>query len=177
MEHKWNNETEAFINALCSSEKSATVPEEHNFFGRLIGSWDIEWTDHLDAATPRRVKGEWIFSWVLAGSAVQDVFIVPSRTERLKNPQPDAEYGMTVRIYNPKNGTWDIFYGCTGQTFRLTARKEKENIVLTENGAGNMRYLFSEITETSFLWRKELSAASGCWKTAALVSAQRMRDA
>lgn len=173
MEKIQNSAVNVFIDALYSSGKNSAIPEEHNFFGRLIGSWHIVWMDHLDDAVPRRVKGEWIFAWVLEGSAVQDIFIVPSRSERVKNPQPDAEYGMTVRIYNPKNGTWDIFYGCTGQTFRLTARKETEAIILTENENGNMRYIFSEITDTAFVWRKELRVTSDHWKTVARVTAQR----
>ncbi|MGI5076107.1 hypothetical protein E4N71_11930 [Treponema vincentii] len=45
------------------------------------------------------------------------MFIVPSRTERLSNPQADAEYGTTLRIYNPKTMAWDIFYGYTAVPF------------------------------------------------------------
>ena len=166
-------EKNEFVQALCSTAKSGQIPEEHDFFGMLIGSWDIEWTDNLESKEPRSVKGEWIFSRVLDGTAVQDLFIVPSRAELLKNPQPDAEYGTTVRIYNPKNGTWDIFYGCTGEAFRLTARKEKDEIVLTENTEEKMRYIFSEITGSSFLWRKEMIGSDKSWKTVAKVYARK----
>ena len=91
-----------FITALCSNARNGRIPEEYDFFGGLIGEWDIIWDDHLEEAEPRRVKGEWIFSRVLDGMAVQDLFIVPSREERLRNKQPDAEYGTTLRIFNPK---------------------------------------------------------------------------
>jgi len=79
-----------FITALCSNARKGRIPEEYDFFGGLIGEWDIIWDDHLEEAEPRRVKGEWIFSRVLDGMAVQDLFIVPSREERLRNKQPDA---------------------------------------------------------------------------------------
>lgn len=103
-----------FITALCSNTRNGRIPEEYDFFGGLIGEWDIVWNDHLEDAEPRKVKGEWIFSRVLDGTAVQDLFIVPSREECLINKQPDAEYGTTLRIFNPETMAWDIFYGCMG---------------------------------------------------------------
>lgn len=165
----------SFGEALCSNERSEKIPEAYDYFGALIGEWDIEWSDHLDDATPRRVKGEWIFSCILEGAAVQDLFIVPSRTERLNNPQADAEYGTTLCIYNPKTMVWDIFYGCTGTAFRLTAVKAADEVVLTENAEGKMRYVFSEITSDTFRWRKECLACEGQWRLEALVTAVRKK--
>ena len=162
-----------FITALCSNARSGRIPEEYDFFGSLIGEWDIVWNDHLEDAKPRRVKGEWIFSRVLEGTAVQDLFIVPSRVECLQNKQPDAEYGTTLRIYNPKTMEWDIFYGCMGEAIRLTARKVDEDIILTEKTTEKMRYVFSNITTSSFLWRKERINEKGEWQTVAKVTAKR----
>lgn len=139
----------------------------------LIGEWDIVWNDHLEDAEPRIVKGEWIFSRVLDGTAVQDLFIVPSRAERIRNKQPDAEYGTTLRTFNPKTMAWDIFYGCTGEAIRLTARKVGEEIILTENTTGKMRYVFSDIVASSFQWRKERINENGEWQTMAKVTAER----
>ena len=164
-----------FIKALYYDKKDPHIPEEYNFFGVFVGEWDIEWVDHLEVDEPRRVKGEWIFSWVLEGAAIQDVFIVPSRSERLQNKQPDAEYGTTLRIFNPKTSAWDIFYACRGEAIRLTAYKVGEDIILTENTTEEMRHVFSEITSTSFKWRKELKNASGKWDVIAKVRAQRAK--
>lgn len=162
-----------FITALCSNARNERILEEYDFFGCLIGEWNIVWNDHLEDAEPRRVKGEWIFSRVLDGTAVQDLFIVPSREERLMDRQPDAEYGTTLRIFNPKIMAWDIFYGCMGEAIRLTARKIGEEIILTENMTGKMRYVFSDINTSSFLWRKERMDDSNEWKTIAKVIAER----
>ncbi len=112
---------------------------------------DIVWNDHLEEAEPRRVKGEWIFSRVLDGTAVQDLFIVPSREERLHDKHPSAEYGTTLRIFNPKTMAWDIFYSCMGEAIRLTARMVDDDIILTENTTKKMRYVFSDIVASSFL--------------------------
>lgn len=170
------NPIKEFSTALCSEKRSRRIPEELDFFGSLVGEWEIEWTDRLYDATPRRVKGEWIFSWVLDGTAIQDLFIVPSRSERLINKQPDAEYGTTLRIFNPKTSAWDIFYGCTGEAIRLTARKTGDNIVLTENTTGRMRYVFSDMTATAFHWRKEQQNENGTWQTVARVVATKRRE-
>lgn len=82
-----------FITALCSSARNERIPEDCDFFGGLIGGRDIVWNDHLEEAEPRRVKGEWIFSRVLDGTAVQDLFIVPSRENAYttNNPMPNTE--------------------------------------------------------------------------------------
>lgn len=162
-----------FAKTLCSDERSAKIPSKHDFFAPLIGDWGIWWTDGLQSGTPREVRGEWLFARVLDGSAVQDVFIVPSRAQRLVNPQPDAEYGTTIRIYEPASGTWDIFYGCVGTALRLTAHKEAEEIVLVQNGEGAMRYVFSQMNEASFSWRKELRSDAGLWQVVARVRARR----
>ena len=162
-----------FINALCSNTLNERISEEYDFFGSLIGEWDIVWNDHLEDAEPRRVKGEWIFSRVLDGTAVQDIFIVPSRSERLRDKQLDAEYGTTLRIYNPQTMAWDIFYGCMGEAIRLTARKVGKEIILTENTTRKMRYVFSDIKSSSFLWRKERMNENDEWLTVAKVMAEK----
>lgn len=68
-----------FLKTLTSECKNAALPEEFNFFGKLIGSWKI---DYIDNSNSRSIKGEWHFSWVLDGMAIQDVIILP-----------DYEYG------------------------------------------------------------------------------------
>lgn len=98
---------------------------------------------------------------------------MPSRAQRPINPQPDAEYGTTIRIYEPASGTWDIFYGCVGTALRLTAHKEAEEIVLVQNGEEAMRYVFSQMSEASFSWRKELRSDAGLWQVVARARAQR----
>lgn len=162
-----------FITALCCNTLSERISEEYDFWGGLIGEWNIMWNDHFEDIEPRRVKGEWIFSRILDGTAVQDLFIVPSRAERLRDKQSDAEYGTTLCIFNPKTMAWDVFYGCMGEAIRLTARKVGEEIILTENTAKKMRYVFSEIKSSSFLWRKARKNENNEWLTVAKVTAER----
>ena len=68
-----------FMKALTSERKSTALPEEFDYFGKLIGSWQI---NYVESNSSRVIKGEWHFSRVLEGMAVQDV-ILQSRYTRL----------------------------------------------------------------------------------------------
>lgn len=164
-----------FANALISTKKSSKIPDDQNIFGSVIGNWDFEWVDDQGTAEERRVKGEWLFSWILEGTAIQDLFICPSREERIKHKQPDAEYGTTIRIYNPKKRVWDVFYGCTGETTRLEAQRQGDKIVLMEINAHKMKWIFSDITENSFHWQKMIIQDRSKWQLAGELFATRKR--
>jgi hypothetical protein len=169
-----------FTNALVSKERSIKIPKEFDYFGQFVGVWDFEWIDNHNTDKERHVKGEWIFSWILEGTAIQDIFICPSRDERLINPQPDSEYGTTIRIYNPEKQAWDIFYGCSGKTTILEATKENDTIVQTclnmNDENVRMKWVFSDITETSFHWRNLMSSDCGnTWNVCGELFAKRKR--
>ena len=142
-----------FENVLVVDKRSPEIPPGHDIFGFLVGSWNFEYIDNHGTPQERHVSGEWIFERILDGWGIQDVFICPSRRERATHPQPDAEFGTTVRLYNPASGKWDIFYGCPGTTVRLEAEMAGNEIVLTEITNRAMQWIFSEITDSSFHWR------------------------
>lgn len=142
-----------FIKALVCEERSHRIPEEKDYFGSLIGEWDFKWKDRMGTKEERLIKGEWIFSRVLDGTGIQDVFICPSREERKTRHEKDEEYGTTIRTYNPCTGNWEIYYCCYGESTRLEAVKVDNNIVLTEKEDGKMKWVFSEIERNSFHWQ------------------------
>ena len=117
---------EHFYQALTSRAKNEALPEEFNFFGKLIGSWNI---DYIDNSNSRVMKGEWHFSWVLEGMAVQDVIVLPG-----------FECGTTLRVYNPGTHAWDVAYCYTGRIMRFEARKKDGIIVLTRNSVENIMW-------------------------------------
>lgn len=139
-----------FMSAFIANSKNDLIPSEYDFYRKLIGEWDIVWVENEGATNERKVKGEWLFSRILEGTAIQDLFIVPSRSERKINPQSDGEYGTTIRIYNPNTHYWDIYYGCTGCSFQLVGKKENESIVHTEISEGKMKWIISDITDANF---------------------------
>lgn len=152
-----------FMKALVSEQRSHLIPEDKDYFGELIGEWDILWKDKLGTENERVIKGEWIFSRILNGTGIQDLFICPSREERTIIHEPDEEYGTTIRVYNPTTGNWEIYYTCVGEYNRLEAVKEDSRIVLTEKEQGKMKWIFSEIEEYSFHWQNVILDDEGKW--------------
>ena len=53
-----------FLKALTSERKNIALPEEYNYFKKLIGSWRIDYVDNRNSHV---MKGEWHFSWILEG--------------------------------------------------------------------------------------------------------------
>ncbi len=140
-----------FFKALTSESKNTRLPEEFDYFGKLIGSWKISYTNN---STSRTSKGEWHFSRVLEGMAVQDVIILPP---------PDGELGTTLRIYNPGTRAWDVAYCFTGRIIRLEARKEGDMIVLTNIDSKRKKWVFAKIEDNNFHWQDVTVKDDGEW--------------
>ena len=151
---------ERFYKALTSGTKNEVLPEEFDFFGKLIGSWNI---DYVDNSTSQVLKGEWHFSWVLDGMAIQDVIILP-----------DYEYGTTLRVYNPGTCAWDIAYCYTGKIMRLEARKEDGLIVLTNIEDEKRKWVFVKIEDHNFHWQDIRVKDDGEWQINYDLYAQRI---
>jgi len=152
-----------FINALVSEAPQSDLKNKLNLFGQFIGEWDFDWIGGKGTPDELRVPGEWIFSWILEGSAIQDVFICPSREEKVRNPQPNGEYGTTVRFYNPSKDAWDICYGGCGFMTVLEAKQVGDQIIVTnkDGSDGLNQWIFSDITPNSFHWQNRISQDGG----------------
>lgn len=140
-----------FLKTLISENKNAMIPEELNYFGKLVGSWNI---DYIDRSNFSSMKGEWHFSWVLDGMAIQDVIILPG-----------YEYGTTLRVYNPNTTVWDIAYCYTGKIMRLEARKQDNRIVLTHIDNQKRKWVFTKIEDDRFHWQDVSQKKDGKWQT------------
>lgn len=128
-----------FVDALLSDEKHKSLPDELDFFGKLIGSWKI---DYIDTDSRRVIKGEWYFSRTLEGMAVQDVIVLPG-----------FEYGTTLRVFNPVTHAWDVAYCYAGKIIRLEARKHDSQIVLTDIDDKTRKWIFADIGDNHFHWQ------------------------
>jgi hypothetical protein len=101
---------------------------------------------------------------VLDGMGVQDVWIGPSRAQLADGAEPD-EYGSSIRFYDPQARTWKVAWHGPGngnlRTF--TAGPVGDEIVLegSTNDGRPMRWIISEITDTSYHWRSVASDDGG----------------
>lgn len=138
-----------FIEALTSEGKHTALPEAFDYFGKLIGSWKIEYVDNSNS---RVLKGEWHFAWILEGMAIQDVIVLPG-----------FEYGTTLRVYNPGTHAWDVAYCYTGKIMRLEARKQDDKVILTNIEDENRKWVFAEIKDDYFHWQDVAVKEDGGW--------------
>jgi hypothetical protein len=164
--------------ALVSAGPHPDLSPEQQIFAPFIGSWDLEVTWYAeDGRITHQEHGEWHFSWVLEGRAVQDVWIVPPRAER--SGRDDAyEYGTSLRFFDPTLGAWrSTWFGPMHRAIHLfIARRIGDEVVLeTEAAPGQrMRWAFCEITPESFTWRNSRETDQG-WVLTQDFRARRMR--
>ena len=62
--------------------RSAEIPESADAYGWLVGSWELDVRHYWVDVAARHIKGEAHFGWALEGRAVQDVWIMPRRSDR-----------------------------------------------------------------------------------------------
>lgn len=146
---------------LTCENRSAKLPAEFDYFGKLIGDWKIEFVDNDDS---RSIAGEWHFSWILEGTAVQDVIVLPG-----------FEYGTTIRIFNPSTLAWDVVYFFNGKNIRLEARKQDDKIILTSLENERRKWVFNKIEDNYFHWQDVTVQDDGRWHIACDIYAERLR--
>ncbi len=140
-------------NALLTTERSPLLPEEYDYWKDLIGEWEFDYTDGYDRPTQRHVKGEWIFARMLEGLGIIDMFICPSRDTREFAPQPDGEYGVALRVFNPETKKWDMTYTTRGSMTRLTGELQDGKVVLTVLDAPQFKWVFVKRRPDYFYWQ------------------------
>lgn len=166
------------LTALAAPGPDPQWAAELQLFGQFVGSWDVDIVYHQPDGTERRVDGEWHFGWVLEGRAIQDVWIAPRRTLRhAGGAAPAGDYGATLRFYDPEMKAWRSTW--IGPVRRVVmpfiARPVGDEIVLEgsfEPGVAT-RWIFSEVTPTTFRWRA-VESRDG-WKTETLRQEMRGR--
>jgi len=157
----------SLIDALHASGRHPELGDDLRLFGQFVGDWDVDVTTiGPDGSTTQ--KGEWHFGWALEGRAVVDVFVVPRRS--LRDGQSDGAYGITVRIFDPSIHAWrSTWIGPTKSVvYPFIARQMGNEIVLegTFTEGTLDRWIFSDVTATSFRWRAMQSIDGGSTWTA-----------
>jgi len=143
---------------------------ELDTYGRFVGEWEFQ-TEYLHAdGSIERDTGEWTFSWALEGRAVADVWTTPSRSERYWSGEGPRRLGMTVRVYDPISGSWNVGWSnaITGYSLFLVGREVGAEIVQEGRDAEGslLRWIFYDIEQArSFRWRAECSRDDGAsWR-------------
>jgi hypothetical protein len=170
-----------FHAALSAPARAAGIDAADDVYGWLIGSWDMDVLHYrVDLGTARR-RGEIHFGWVLEGRAVQDVWIMPPRSEHHAGlTAADTMYGTTLRVWDPALRAWRVTYmnPLTGQRDELIGRRVGNDLVQIGTHADGtpIRWNFTDITRDSFRWTGVALAQDGVtWALEAEFRARRRR--
>lgn len=152
--------------ALHAPGPNAEHREKLMQFGRLVGSWDLDviYYDEFGGIR-RRIPGEWHFGWALEGRAIEDVWMVPPRSQRPSEGPAPGEYGVTLRFYDPRIDAWrSTWHGpVNGIVWPFIARQVGDEMVLerTQEDGSLTRWIFSKMAPESFHWRAITSSDGG----------------
>lgn len=102
-------EFSTFTEILRASGRSPEIPEAADAYGWLVGSWALDCRRYT--GEPVSIKGEAHFGWVLEGRAIQDVWIMPSGSERNSlTDKTQNMFGTTLRVWDSSFEAWRIIW-------------------------------------------------------------------
>ncbi len=125
-------------------------------YGRFIGDWDADIVTYTPDGGRHHGQGEIHFGWILEGRAIQDVWMIPKKKDRVPHlpemPVAGNWYGTTIRVYDPTLEAWHIYWvdPATNSYRRQIGRQRGDDIVQegsTESGALS-RWSFTEYNAT-----------------------------
>ena len=157
--------TTTFATALTAPGHAGSAPA-HDIYAPLLGAWSVAVTDHFDDGSVRHGTGEWHFSRVLEGGAVQDVWISPPIAMRgLARTGSLDRYGSTIRTPMPDGEHWSIKWlnPVLGTDVQLIGHRVGNTIVHegTQADGSRLRWTFTDISATRFHWIGEVSVDRG----------------
>lgn len=174
-----NSMKNLFSESLISVSCHKNYTQKLKPYSKFIGSWNFIWTGFKDDGSSWSVPGEWHFSWVLEGRAIQDNWICPKIGERKSNKYPDGEYGTTIRYYDCNEENLKVIWiGPILSNLSIFEVKEEndeiiQNEILISPKTKISRWKFKDIKNNSFIWEAAESVDNGdSWKTTQLVEAK-----
>lgn len=152
---------------LLASGRASDIPESADVYGWLVGSWELDvlhyWAIDVSA---KGIKGEVHAGWVLEGRAVQDVWIMPRRSDRTAQLDKKMNmFGTTLRVWDPTIDAWRITWRNPAGDHHeeQVGRRSGKDIVqigVRPNGTPT-RWRFTEISSDSFHWLGESLGSDG----------------
>jgi hypothetical protein len=153
-----------FTEVLRATGRSPEIPEAADAYGWLVGSWELDCRRYAGELVS--IKGEAHFGWVLEGRAIQDVWIMPSRSGR--NSLADRTnnmFGTTLRVWDSSIQAWRIMWRNPVHNHweDQIGRWSGEDVIQIGSRANGTptKWSFTEITSDSFHWLGEILDVDG----------------
>lgn len=144
-----------FSQAVIASGPAPDRAGKMMLYGQFVGSWDGTVIVHRPDGQRFENSCEVHFGWALAGRAVQDVWIAPSRRTRSAGAE-DEMYGTTLRVYDPKTDQWEITWiDPVRRNFNKMLGRPVGNEIIQEyrdEGGNICQWCFTDIHPDSFHW-------------------------
>lgn len=161
------------VTALEAVGPHPSLGDQAKVFGRLVGTWNVDYTDFSKVGKATHRSGEFVVAWVMDGRAIQDVWIVYPSGAR-QNRYVSTE----LRYYDPKSRTWPSTFidaeHASVARFTGGAVGDDRIVLNTKDFQGtDTRWSINDIRPDSFIWREEESLDSG--KTWRLVAEDHMK--
>lgn len=151
--------------ALEATGPNPSLAEQAMVLGRLVGTWDVEYTDFKKDGTTLHRTGEFIVGWIMDGKALQDLWIVDPWGQH-----KDREVYTDVHYFDAKSRTWhatsvDPQDGSVARFAASEVGNDRFVLESKEIDSGETRWSFNDIRPDSFIWRDEGSSDGGkTWK-------------
>lgn len=163
--------------ALGAAGPAPELAEQLMLYGQFVGEWNFDWTGFdADGNETLTAKGEWLFTWILEGRAVQDVWICPSRELRSLPDTPQGEHGTTVRMFDPEIEMWRVvWFGPGFNNLRSFVAYARNGEIVQEGrtpGGEPLHWIFFDIGHDSFEWRSQI-LHGGRWRPSERMSVRR----
>ena len=155
------------ITALKAVGPHSSLGGQAKPWSRLIGAWDVEYTDFSKDGKTSQRSGELMVGWVLDGRLIQDLWIVyPSGSHK------EREVYTDLRYFDSKSQSWPAVFVDPehASIARFTGSVVGDRIVLdTHDFDGtDTRWSINDFRPDSFVWREEESIDDGkTWRLTA----------
>lgn len=152
---------QAMIGVLAAAGPHASLGEHEKVFGRLVGTWAVEYTDFSKNGKVTHRTGELLIGWIMDGRALQDVWIVdPSGSRK------EREIYTDIRYFDAKSNSWPATFVDPehASMARFTGGAVGEDRIVLETddlGGGKTRWSFEDIRNDTFVFRDVASSDGG----------------
>lgn len=151
--------------ALRATSPHPALADQAQVLGRLVGTWDVEYTTFAKDGTASRRTGEFIVEWVMDGRAIQDLWIVHPSGER-----KEREVYTDLHWFDAKSRTWrsafvDPEHGSVAKFTGGPVGNDRYVIETPDFGSNQTRWSFYDIRRDTLAVRGEASNDDGkTWK-------------
>jgi hypothetical protein len=162
------------VAALEARGPHPSLGERASVLNRLVGAWDVEYTDFSKDGKVTHRSGELLFGWILDGRGMQDFWIVdPSGAGK------DREVYTDLLYFDPKSRTWSTVFidPQVGSVATFTGGAVGDDRIVLDSHdlvpRETRRWSYNDIRPDSMVYRDEASSDGG--KTWTLKSEYHMK--